>query len=120
MNAPDKCPRCGAPRQPCLNAAILWFDCGSMVDAGDGTWHEETGQCVSRQRDQLRAQVETLKAELQMRVGQLNDQDYRTAKWKAYAERLEQSADGMAQLLADEGWESSWQNNHKKTKETKP
>jgi len=59
----------------------------------------DLARTLEQEADNLRAQVE---------------------QWKAYAERLEQSADGMAQLLADEGWESSWQNNHKKTKETKP
>ncbi len=49
------CPKCHAPVQPnCMNAFVIQFKCGSMVDAGDGTWHDETTQCITRQRDQLR------------------------------------------------------------------
>ena len=49
------CPKCHALVQPsCLNAVVIQFQCGSMVDAGDGTWHDETTQCITRQRDQLR------------------------------------------------------------------
>lgn len=60
MNAPDKCPKCRSKKQPCLSALVIQFECGSMVDAGERTWHEETHQCVLRQRDQLSARVREL------------------------------------------------------------
>ena len=62
MNTPEKCPKCNAPVQPCLNAVVIQFQCGSMVDAGDGTWHDETTQCIVRQRDMLAARVRQLEA----------------------------------------------------------
>ena len=33
-----------------------------MVDAGDGTWHDETTQCIVRQRDMLAERVRQLEA----------------------------------------------------------
>jgi len=60
IEIPEKCPKCGAKRQPCLNAFVVQFECGSMVDAGDGEWHDETGQCLARQRDLLTKRVAKL------------------------------------------------------------
>lgn len=62
MNTPEKCPKCHAPVQPCLNAVVIQFQCGSMVDAGDCTWHGETTQCIVRQRDQLAERVKRLES----------------------------------------------------------
>lgn len=62
MNTPEKCPKCNAPVQPCLNAVVIQFQCGSMVDAGDGTWHDETTQCIVSQRDQLATKLTALES----------------------------------------------------------
>jgi hypothetical protein len=64
IEIPEKCPKCGAKRQPCLNAFVVQFECGSMVDAGDGEWHDETGQCLARQRDLLARRVAELEEAL--------------------------------------------------------
>ena len=88
MNKPDKCPKCGATKQPCLNAVVIQFQCGSMVDAGDGAWHDETTQCITRQRDQLAEQVKQL-------------------MW---------IADGLYDMATESGWESTFQQKLKELK----
>lgn len=81
-----------------------------MVDAGDGAWHDETTQCIVRQRDMLAAQVKRLEEE---------SADYQTlyCNWKAYATNLESAG----QRMFDGGYHaphiaSEW----REAKETRP
>lgn len=63
-----------------------------MIDAGDGAWHDETTQCITRQRDQLAERVKRLEEE---------SAEYQTlfCNWKAYATNLE----SVGQRMLDGG-----------------
>jgi len=117
MNAPDKCPRCGAG--PVSGIRLLsdpyeYFTCGTF--ARHDYTSPETVICVMRQRDQLRAQVETLKAERNAAgMKERNSMLVIVEKWKAYAERLESEGDSLAayaHIIDFKNW--------KEAKETKP
>ena len=59
-----------------------------MVDAGDGTWHDETIQCITRQRDQLAVRVKQFEDEVADYMKLFSD-------WKAYATNLESAGQQM-------------------------
>lgn len=59
MNTPEKCPKCGAN-----NGGDGWefvYDCGSYFDDQE-SFNENKGECVLRQRDQLAAELEAIRA----------------------------------------------------------
>jgi hypothetical protein len=74
MNAPDKCPRCGAGRfSASPNAAK--FGCGSMhwlIGTPKYQFQQSNG-CTETQRNQLRAQVNELQRERESMVKGLSD-----------------------------------------------
>lgn len=61
---PEKCPKCESSKQPCLAAVVIQFECGSMADAINGKWLDETHDCIKRQRDQLADRVRVFEATL--------------------------------------------------------
>jgi hypothetical protein len=73
IEIPEKCPKCRSKRQPCLNAVVVQFQCGSIVDVGDGEWLDETSHCVILQRDLLTKRV----AELEEALRLIANMDYR-------------------------------------------
>lgn len=58
MNAPDKCPKCGA--DSIMQSAGSYFRCGTWATS-DGTV-DQSRDCTSAQRDALAARVKELEA----------------------------------------------------------
>jgi extradiol dioxygenase family protein len=74
-------------------------------------------ECVKKERDQLRAQLETLKAERNAAgMRERNGMLVIVEKWKAYAERLEEAGDLMHWYCADPDAVDVWN----QAKEAKP
>lgn len=88
-----------------------------MIDAGDGAWHDETTQCITRQRDQLAERVRELEAWKEsamamerewdpnqlatMLGGQLGESQRAVIQWKVpilvqRVKRLEEAGDVLA------------------------
>lgn len=67
MNAPDKCPRCGA--DSVMQSSGSYFRCGTWATS-DGTV-DQSRDCTSAQRDALAARVNAIQVELAFAEGAL-------------------------------------------------
>ena len=59
MSAPDTCPRCGRPFRALIPSVGIQFECATIALPVSG--HAEGLPCVMRQRDQLAAELQTLR-----------------------------------------------------------
>ena len=61
---PEKCPKCGAVRQVCVNGLVVWYECGYSIALHLPDGDHESVQCIINQRDQLAERVKELEAKL--------------------------------------------------------
>jgi len=114
------CPRCGSEFHPVTGRI-------NTLQLHVGNWNpdNESEFCLIRQRDQLRAQLETLKAERNAAgMRERNGMLALVEKWKAYAERLEEAGDKLCAAFGKEwltdGDIEAIQDDWEKAKESNP
>jgi len=117
------CPKCGcgaALDQPLETR----YSCNSYNchPSKDVVWLQESGACIRIQRDQLRARVEDLESQLEATVWKYTPAmaEAKIQQLNKRVEELEGWCERMANMLEEEGWESTAQNEFKKYMEAKP
>ena len=121
MNAPDKCPKCGAPRngRPAPHARDFW--CDSRVWT-DGDFYQSS-ECVRRERDTLSERVKRLeeartKAAADSLANMLIHEEA-MAKMAALIKRLEEAGEWVAYAANEDDHRAAIQA-WNQAKETKP